>query len=132
MHPNDGRVVSNFIMQALRNEDITVYGEGSQTRCFCYVDELIDGLIKLMNTSDEITGPVNLGNPVEFTILELAEKVIKMTGAKSKILYNPLPQDDPKQRMPDISNAKRLLKWEPTVSLEEGLRKTISYFSTLV
>jgi UDP-glucuronate decarboxylase len=128
MHANDGRVVSNFIMQALLNHDITVYGDGSQTRCFCYVDELIDGLVRLMNISDEITGPLNLGNPVEFTILELAEKVIKMTGSKSKIVHAPLPQDDPQQRMPDINLTRKLLGWEPKVSLEEGLRKTIVYF----
>ncbi|MGO9951917.1 MAG: UDP-glucuronic acid decarboxylase family protein [Dissulfurispiraceae bacterium] len=132
MHPNDGRVVSNFIMQALRSEDITVYGEGRQTRCFCYVNELIDGLVLLMNTPDEITGPVNLGNPVEFTILELAEKVIKLTKSKSTILFHPLPLDDPQQRMPDISYAKRLLNWEPNISLEEGLNKTISYFKALL
>lgn len=132
MHPNDGRVVSNFIMQALRNEDITVYGEGRQTRCFCYVNELIDGLVRLMNTPDEITGPVNLGNPVEFTILELAQKVIKLTGAKSTIIFNPLPQDDPQQRKPDISYARRLLNWEPNIALKEGLGKTISYFKTLL
>lgn len=128
MHPNDGRVVSNFIMQALRNEDITVYGEGRQTRCFCYVDELIDGLIRLMNSADDVTGPLNMGNPIEFTILELAEEIIKLTASKSKIVFKPLPQDDPQQRMPDISLAKKLLEWEPKVSLEEGLKKTIAYF----
>ncbi|MDA8090350.1 MAG: SDR family oxidoreductase [Nitrospiraceae bacterium] len=127
MHPEDGRVVSTFIMQALRNDDITVYGEGRQTRCFCYVDELIDGLVRLMNTGDEITGPLNLGNPVEFTILELAEKIIELTGSKSRIVFRPLPQDDPRQRMPDISVAKKILNWEPAVSLEEGLEKTIAY-----
>ena len=132
MHPNDGRVVSNFIMQALRNEDITVYGEGRQTRCFCYVDELIEGFIRLMNTPDEITGPVNLGNLLEFTILELAKKIIELTGSTSKIIFNPLPQDDPQQRMPDISYAKSVLNWEPKVSLEEGLNKTISYFKALL
>ncbi|MGD0884066.1 MAG: UDP-glucuronic acid decarboxylase family protein [Thermodesulfovibrionales bacterium] len=128
MHPNDGRVVSNFIMQALRNEDITVYGEGRQTRCFCYVDELIDGLIRLMNTPDEVTGPLNLGNPIGVTILELAEKVIELTGSKSKIVFQPLPQDDPQQRMPDISLTKKTLGWEPKMSLEKGLKKTITYF----
>jgi UDP-glucuronate decarboxylase len=131
MHPNDGRVVSNFIIQALKNEDITIYGDGSQSRSFCYVDELIDGFIRLM-ASDDFTGPVNLGNPVEFTIKELAEKVIKMTNSKSKITLNPLPQDDPKQRQPDITLAKKELNWEPKIKLEEGLVKTIKYFETLL
>ena len=125
MHPSDGRVVSNFIIQALMGKDITVYGDGLQTRSFCYVDELIDGFIRLMASPDEFTGPVNLGNPVEFTIKELAEKVIDMTGSKSKITYKPLPHDDPKQRQPDIALAKRELDWEPTIKLEDGLRKTI-------
>ena len=132
MHPSDGRVVSNFIIQALMGEDITVYGDGLQTRSFCYVDELIDGFIRLMASPDEFTGPVNLGNPVEFTIKELAEKVIDMTGSKSKITYKPLPHDDPKQRQPDITLAKRELGWEPTIKLEDGLRKTIEYFDTLI
>ncbi len=132
MHPNDGRVVSNFIMQALRGEDLTVYGDGSQTRSFCYVDDLIEGLMKLMNTPDDFTGPVNLGNPAEFSILELAEKIIKLTGAKSKICFKALPADDPKQRQPDISLAKEKLKWEPSVQMEEGLKKTIEYFANLI
>ncbi len=132
MHPNDGRVVSNFIMQALRGEDLTVYGDGSQTRSFCYVDDLVEGLMKLMNTPDDFTGPVNLGNPTEFSILELAEKIIKLTGAKSRICFKALPADDPKQRQPDISLAKEKLKWEPTVQMEEGLKKTIKYFANLI
>ncbi len=132
MHPNDGRVVSNFIMQALRGEDLTVYGDGSQTRSFCYVDDLVEGLMKLMNTPDDFTGPVNLGNPTEFSILELAEKIIKLTGAKSRICFKALPADDPKQRQPDISLAKEKLKWEPTVQMEEGLKKTIKYFVNLI
>ena len=131
MHPNDGRVVSNFIMQALRNEDITVYGDGKQTRSFCYVDDLIDGLVKLMNSPDNFTGPVNLGNPVEFAILELAEKVIVLTGSKSKMVFQPLPDDDPMQRKPDITQAKNILDWEPGVSLAEGLKKTVEYFKEL-
>ncbi len=132
MHPNDGRVVSNFIMQALRGEDLTVYGDGSQTRSFCYVDDLIDGLVKLMNSPDDFTGPVNLGNPAEFSILELAEKVIELTGSKSKITFKELPADDPQQRQPDIRLAKEKLGWEPTVSMEEGLKKTIEYFRSFV
>ncbi|MDP3110733.1 MAG: SDR family oxidoreductase [Thermodesulfovibrionales bacterium] len=132
MHPNDGRVVSNFIMQALRGEDITVYGDGSQTRSFCYVDDLVDGLIRLMNSSDDFTGPVNLGNSGEFSMLELAEKVIGLTGSKSKIVFNPLPQDDPMQRKPDISLARETLGWEPKVPLEEGLKKAIEYFKGLL
>lgn len=131
MHPSDGRVVSNFIIQALKGEDITIYGDGSQSRSFCYVDELIDGFIRLM-ASDEFTGPVNLGNPVEFTIKELAEKVIEMTSSKSKLTLEPLPQDDPKQRQPDITLAKKELDWEPKIKLEEGLKKTISYFDGLI
>lgn len=130
MHPNDGRVVSNFIMQSLRDEDITVYGDGKQTRSFCYVDDLIEGLIKLMSSPDDFIGPVNLGNPIEFTILELAERVIALTGAKSRIVFRPLPEDDPIQRQPDITRAKDSLKWEPKVSLEKGLRETIAYFET--
>jgi len=132
MHPNDGRVVSNFIMQALRGESITIYGDGSQTRSFCYADDLIDGLIRLMNTPDDITGPVNLGNPVEFTILELAELVIKLVNSKSRIIFNSLPQDDPRQRKPDISLARNILKWEPAIKLEDGLKKTIQYFNNLI
>jgi UDP-glucuronate decarboxylase len=128
MHPNDGRVVSNFIMQALRGEDITLYGNGSQTRSFCYVDDLIDGMIRMMGTPDEFTGPVNLGNPDEFTIRQLAETVIRLTGSKSKIVLHPLPPDDPSQRQPDISVARTKLGWQPTVKLEEGLTKTIEYF----
>ena len=132
MHPSDGRVVSNFIIQALKNENITVYGDGSQTRSFCYVDELVDGFIRLMASPDGFTGPVNLGNPVEFTIKQLAEKVIDMTGSKSKISYLPLPHDDPRQRQPDITLAKKELGWEPKIKLEEGLIKTIKYFENLV
>jgi UDP-glucuronate decarboxylase len=128
MYPNDGRVVSNFIVQALKGEDLTVYGDGQQTRSFCYVDDLIDGLVRLMNSPDDFTGPVNLGKPSEFTILELAERVIKMTGSRSKIVFQSLPGDDPQQRRPDISLAKGKLDWEPKVSLEEGLKKTIAYF----
>ena len=132
MYPNDGRVVSNFIMQALRGEDITVFGDGSQTRSFCYVDDLIDGLVKLMNSSDDFIGPVNLGNPNEFSILDLAEKVIELTGSRSKIVYAPLPADDPVRRQPDISLSKKELGWEPKIQLEEGLKKTIEYFRDLV
>ena len=128
MHPNDGRVVSNFIEQALKGAPITVYGDGKQTRSFCYVDDLIDALVRLMATSDDFTGPVNLGNPEEFTILELARKVIANTGSKSEIVFKPLPSDDPMQRQPDISLAKQMLQWEPVVALNEGLRRTISYF----
>jgi UDP-glucuronate decarboxylase len=128
MHPADGRVVSNFIMQALRGEPITIYGEGTQTRSFCYVDDLILGLIALMETGPKTTGPINIGNPVEFTVRELAEKVIELTGSSSKIVQEPLPQDDPQQRQPDISKAKRELGWEPTVPLEQGLVKTVDYF----
>ncbi len=132
MHPNDGRVVSNFIVQALRNEDITIYGDGSQTRSFCYVYDLIDGLIKLMNTDDKITGPINLGNTKEFTILELATKTIELLQSKSKIVYKSLPEDDPCQRQPKIDTAKQLLSWEPKIQLEEGLKKTIDYFKTII
>lgn len=128
MHPNDGRVVSNFIVQALKNEPITIYGDGSQTRSFCYVDDLIKGFIALMDSPDEITGPFNLGNPNEFTILELAQKIIDLTGSSSKIVSKPLPIDDPKQRQPDISLAKEKLNWQPQVQLEEGLKPTIAYF----
>jgi UDP-glucuronate decarboxylase len=132
MHPNDGRVVSNFVVQALQNQDITVYGEGQQTRSFCYVDDLVDGLMRLMETGAEVTGPVNLGNPAEFTIRQLAETVIRLTGASSKIVYRPLPQDDPRQRQPDITLAKKLLDWSPRVKLQEGLIKTIAYFDELL
>jgi len=132
MHPSDGRVVSNFIVQALKGEPITVYGDGKQTRSFCYVDDLIEGFIRLMNTPDDFTGPVNLGNPEEFTILELAQEVISLTGAKSKIVFKPLPTDDPIQRCPDISLAKKTLDWVPSVKLGEGLKKTITYFDTFL
>src|SRR5258708_3207452 len=132
MHPNDGRVGSNFVIQALKGEPITLYGDGSQTRAFCFVDDLIEGFIRLMDTPDDITGPVNLGNPVERTVKNLAERVIALTGSKSKIEFKPLPVDDPKQRCPDISLAKSLLKWEPTVALDDGLKKTIDYFRTLM
>jgi UDP-glucuronate decarboxylase len=132
MHPADGRVVSNFVIQALRNEDITVYGEGQQTRSFCYVDDLVEGLLRLMETPDSVTGPVNLGNPVEFTIRQLAEQVIELTGSSSKIVFHPLPQDDPKQRRPDIGLAQSLLAWQPKVPLRDGLKKTIAYFDKLL
>ena len=131
MLANDGRVVSNFIVQALKGEDLTVYGDGSQTRSFCYVDDLIEGFIRFMNQT-EIVGPMNLGNPGEFTMLELAERVLKIVGGKSKIVHKPLPSDDPKQRRPDITLAKRVLKWEPTIPLEDGLKRTIAYFRTQV
>ena len=132
MHPNDGRVVSNFIVQALSNKDITVFGDGSQTRSFCYADDLIEGLIKMMNSPDDFTGPVNLGNPNEFSVLELAKKIIETTGSKSKIVFRPLPQDDPCQRQPDISLAKEKLDWRPTVNLDKGLKKTIEYFDKIL
>ena len=128
MHPNDGRVVSNFIVQALRNKPITVFGDGNQTRSFCYVDDLVDGLVRLMASSDDFTGPVNLGNPAEFTIRQLAEKVIALTGSRSKIEARPLPADDPRQRQPDISLARSALGWTPKAQLDEGLKKTIAYF----
>jgi UDP-glucuronate decarboxylase len=131
MHPNDGRVVTNFIVQALKNQDITIYGDGLQTRSFCYVDDLIEGLLKLMESPDEFTGPVNLGNPKEIAILELAQKIIELTGSRSKIVYKPLPEDDPRQRQPEISLAKQKLGWEPKTDLEEGLRKTIDYFGEI-
>jgi len=131
MHPGDGRVVSNFIVQALRNENITVYGDGAQTRSFCYVDDLVEGFLRMMACED-FTGPVNLGNPGEFTILELAEAVIRLTGSKSRIINEPLPQDDPLQRKPDISLARERLGWEPKVPLEEGLKRTIAYFETVL
>lgn len=132
MHPNDGRVVSNFIVQALQNQDITVYGQGNQTRSFQYVDDLIEGMIRLMNSNDSFTGPVNVGNPNEFTILELAQKVIELTGSKSRIIYQPLPSDDPMQRQPDISLAKKELDWSPKVNLDEGLIKTIDFFKSII
>lgn len=128
MHPNDGRVVSNFIMQALRGEDLTVFGDGSQTRSFCYVDDMIEGFIKFMDSPDDFTGPVNLGNPAEFSILQFAEKVIELTGSKSKIVFKPLPPDDPAQRQPDITLAKEKLNWQLIVPLENGLKKTVEYF----
>lgn len=131
MDSQDGRVVSNFIVQALKNIGITIYGDGSQTRSFCYVDDLIDGLVKLMNSNDEITGPINLGNPNEFSILELAEMVIKLTNSNSKIIFQPLPQDDPRQRQPDITQAKSILNWVPQIPLSEGLVKTIDYFKPI-
>jgi len=133
MHPNDGRVVSNFIMQALQGKDITIYGDGQQTRSFCYVDDLIDAMMRMMNSPEGFVGPVNIGNPCEFTMLELAENVLKLTGSKSKLIFQPLPQDDPKQRRPNIELAKIELDWEPKVNLEDGLKDTISYFKkTLV
>jgi len=132
MHPHDGRVVSNFIVQALNNESITIYGDGKQTRSFCYVDDLVGGLMSLMNSPDEVTGPINIGNPGEFTMLELAEKVIALSGSKSKLEFKPLPADDPKQRQPDITVAKKVLNWQPTINLEEGLTKTIAYFKALL
>ena len=132
MHPNDGRVVSNFILQALGNENITVHGEGNQTRSFCYVDDLIDGLIKLMNTEDAVTGPVNLGNPHEITIMELAEKIINVSGSQSLIEKKPLPSDDPLRRKPDIQLARKILSWQPQTPLNQGLEKTISFFKNPV
>jgi UDP-glucuronate decarboxylase len=129
MHPNDGRVVSNFIMQALKGEDITVYGDGTQTRSFCYVDDLVEAVVRTMNTPDEFTGPINIGNPREFTMLELAEFVLKLTRSNSKLVFKPLPSDDPKQRQPDITLAKEVLGWSPTTQLEQGLERTIRYFS---
>ncbi|NBT97395.1 MAG: NAD-dependent epimerase/dehydratase family protein, partial [Methylocystaceae bacterium] len=131
MHPNDGRVVSNFIVQALRGEDITIYGDGAQTRSFCYVDDLIEAFVRVMATPESFTGPVNIGNPGEFTILELAEKILKLIGGKSKIIFKALPQDDPKQRRPDITLAREALSWEPKINLDAGLEKTISYFRGL-
>ncbi|MBT3990267.1 MAG: SDR family oxidoreductase [Rhodospirillaceae bacterium] len=132
MRPDDGRVVSNFIVQALRGDPITIYGDGSQTRSFCYVDDLIEGFVRLMESGDDVTGPINLGNPGEFTIKQLAELVIKMTGAKSELVYEDLPEDDPLQRCPDISLAKEKLDWQPTIELEQGLEKTITYFSETI
>jgi UDP-glucuronate decarboxylase len=132
MHPNDGRVVSNFVLQALRSQPITLYGSGSQTRAFCYVDDLIEGFLRLMQTGDDFTGPVNLGNPVEIPVKELAERIIKLTGSSSTLIYRPLPQDDPTQRCPDITLARSKLGWEPTVPLETGLKRTIDYFRAFV
>jgi UDP-glucuronate decarboxylase len=132
MHPSDGRVVSNFVVQALKNENISIYGDGYQTRSFCYIQDLVDGLIRLMESSDDVTGPINLGNPSEFTIRELAEMIVDLTGSASKIVYRPLPTDDPRQRKPDISKAFELLNWQPTLPLREGLGKTIAYFEDLL
>jgi UDP-glucuronate decarboxylase len=132
MHPNDGRVVSNFIVQALKNEPITLYGDGSQTRAFCYVDDMVEGFLRMMDTSDEITGPINLGNPVETSVAELAKLIVELTGARSKIVYRPLPVDDPIQRCPDISQAKRVLDWQPQTPLRPGLQRTIAYFDKLL
>lgn len=132
MHPNDGRVVSNFIVQALRGQDITLYGDGSQTRSFCYVDDMVEGFLRLMATNDTVTGPINLGNPGEFTMKELAQTVVELTGTNSKLVHMPLPADDPRQRQPDITKAKSILNWQPTVDLEAGLTKTISYFDKLL
>ncbi len=132
MHPNDGRVMSNFIVQALKNESITVYGDGTQTRSFCYVDDMVEGIIKMMNSPDDFTGPVNLGNPEEYRIIDLAEKIIDLTGSRSKIVFKPLPQDDPKRRRPDITLAKKKLVWEPKTPVKEGLNKTIAYFEELM
>ena len=128
MHPHDGRVVSNFIVQALRGKDITIYGDGSQTRSFCYVDDLIDAILRMMETTSDFTGPVNIGNPGEFTMLELAERVLRLTGSKSRIVYQPLPPDDPRQRKPNIDLARDVLGWEPRITLDDGLRETIDYF----
>ena len=128
MHPSDGRVVSNFIVQALKGEDITIYGDGSQTRSFCYVDDLVDAMVRMMDSERGFTGPVNIGNPGEFTMLELAEKVISLVGGSSRLVFQPLPQDDPKQRQPDIALARSALDWEPKVALDDGLRETIAYF----
>jgi len=132
MHPNDGRVVSNFIVQALKGNDITIYGDGSQTRSFCFVDDLIEGMIRLMNSPEGFTGPVNIGNPREFTIKELAEKIIELTKSSSRLIYEPLPQDDPLQRQPNISLARKELNWQPVVHLDEGLKKTIEYFKNSI
>jgi len=132
MLPDDGRVVSNFIVQALRGQDVTLYGDGTQTRSFCYIDDLVDGLLKLMDSPAELTGPVNLGNPVEFTMRELAELTLKLTGSRSKLVFRPLPPDDPRQRQPDISLARSSLGWAPTVTLEEGLKRTIAYFRSIL
>jgi UDP-glucuronate decarboxylase len=132
MHPNDGRVVSNFIVQAIKGQDITIYGSGQQTRSFCYVDDLIDAMVLMMNSPADLVGPVNLGNPSEFTILELAEQVLKQTNSRSKLIFRTLPPDDPKQRKPDITLAKSRLGWEPKVTLQDGLKETIAYFQKLM
>ena len=132
MHPNDGRVVSNFIVQALQNKDITIYGDGSQSRSFCFVDDLIEGIIRLMDSPDEFTGPVNLGNPYEFTIKDLAEKIIKMVSCNGKLIYGPLPENDPVRRQPDITLAKKMLDWQPTIQLDSGLKETINYFKGIL
>lgn len=132
MMPDDGRVVSNFIVQALKNDSITIYGKGSQTRSFCYVDDMIKGIVAMMNAPDDFIGPVNLGNPVEFTILQLAEKILELTNSKSRIIFNPLPEDDPLRRKPDIALAKEKLSWEPRIKIEDGLKKTISYFDGIL
>lgn len=132
MQPDDGRVISNFIVQSLNNKGITIYGDGSQTRSFCYIDDLVEGIIKMMNSREDFVGPVNLGNPIEFTILNLAKKIIKLTNSKSNIIYNSLPEDDPKQRQPNIKLAKKELKWEPKIQIDEGLKKTIYYFERLL
>ena len=132
MHPNDGRVVSNFIVQALKGQDITIYGDGLQTRSFCYVDDLVEALLRMMDTPAEFTGPMNIGNPGEFTMIELAEKVLSLAGSRSTLVFEPLPSDDPKQRQPDISLAKATIGWEPKVALEDGLKETIAYFRKLL
>ena len=132
MAQHDGRVVSNFIIQALKGDDITIFGDGQQTRSFQYVSDLIDGMIRMMNSNDDLIGPINIGNPSEFTMLELAEKVIQFTGSKSKIIFQPLPQDDPRQRKPDITLAKDMLQWQPKVDLDEGLKNTIKYFENIL
>jgi len=132
MHPNDGRVVSNFIVQAIKGENITMYGDGQQTRSFCYVDDSVEGMLRLMDSAADFTGPVNIGNPSEFTMLELAEKVLQLVGGKSKLTFHPLPADDPRQRQPDITLAKNQLDWEPKVCLEDGLKQTIAYFDKLL
>ena len=131
MHPNDGRVVSNFIMQALRGDNITLYGDGQQTRSFCYVDDLLDAMLRMMDTPDDFPGPVNIGNPQEFTMVELANEVLKLTGSTSKICHLPIPSDDPRQRRPDLTLAKKMLQWEPTIALQQGLEKTIAYFESI-
>ena len=132
MRPHDGRVVSNFIIQALLGREITIYGDGAQTRSFCYVDDLVDGLMRLMQSGDDVVGPINLGNPVEFSMIELAQEVLALTGSKSKLAHRPLPQDDPRQRQPDIARAQALIGWKPATPLKEGLAKTISYFEALL
>ena len=132
MQTDDGRVISNFFVQALKNKDITIYGDGSQTRSFCYIDDLVEGIIRMMNSGSHFMGPVNLGNPLELSILELAKKIIKLTASKSKIIYKTLPEDDPKQRQPDIELAKKELNWEPQIQINEGLKKTITYFKELL